>query len=63
MRNYMVKKERYESTIHAIYKQNEKYFALSAMIFFGSMFLGYLHLFDFLLAPIQQQFKKSIAAG
>lgn len=59
----MVKKERYESTIHALYKRNEKYFALSALIFFGSMFLGYLHLFDFILAPMLQQFKKSVAQG
>ncbi|PKL68920.1 MAG: hypothetical protein CVV28_02055 [Methanobacteriales archaeon HGW-Methanobacteriales-1] len=59
----MVKKERYEGTLQAIYKHNEMYFALSAIIFFGSMFLGYLHLFDFFLAPLQQQFKRSIVAG
>lgn len=59
----MVKKDRYESTIHALYKRNEKYFAISALIFFGSMLLGYLHLFDFLLAPMLQQFKKSVAQG
>ncbi len=59
----MVKKERHESTLQAIYKHNEMYFALSAIIFFGSMFLGYLHLFDFFLAPLQQQFKRSIVAG
>jgi stage II sporulation protein M len=59
----MVKKERHESTLHAIYKHNEMYFALSAIIFFGSMFLGYLHLFDSFLAPLQQQFKRSIVEG
>jgi uncharacterized membrane protein SpoIIM required for sporulation len=59
----MVKKERHESTLHAIYKHNEMYFAFSAIIFFGSMFLGYLHLFDSFLAPMQQQFKRSIIAG
>lgn len=59
----MVKKERYESTIHALYKRNEKYFALSALIFFGSMFLGYFHLFDAIMAPLQQQFKKSVIEG
>ncbi|MDP3036068.1 MAG: stage II sporulation protein M [Methanobacteriaceae archaeon] len=59
----MVKKERHESTLNAIYKHNEKYFALSAVIFFGSMFIGYLHLLDFLMVPLQQQFKKSIMEG
>jgi uncharacterized membrane protein SpoIIM required for sporulation len=59
----MVKKERYQSTIGAIYSRNESFFALSAMIFLISLFVGYLHLLDFYLAPLAQQLKRSVAQG
>lgn len=59
----MVKKERYESTIGAVFRRNWHFMALAAIIFFGSMFLGYLHIFDSFLAPIQQEFKKRVVQG
>jgi uncharacterized membrane protein SpoIIM required for sporulation len=36
-----VKKEKFESTLGALYRRNEKFLFLSAAIFLGSIFIGY----------------------
>ncbi|MCK9151749.1 stage II sporulation protein M [Methanobacterium alcaliphilum] len=61
----MVIKEKYESTIHALYRRNEKFLFISAAIFFTSLFLGYFlsGVFDFFLKSIFDEFKRSIQNG
>ncbi len=61
----MVKKERYEGTLTALYKRNEKFLGLSAAIFFISLFLGYFlsGLFSIFLESFYQNFQKSVAKG
>ncbi|GAB6056402.1 stage II sporulation protein M [Methanobacterium movens] len=61
----MIKKEKYESTLHALYRRNEKFFGLSALIFFGSMFMGYFlsGLFSFFLEGLLRDFERNIAQG
>ncbi|MBU4534951.1 MAG: stage II sporulation protein M, partial [Euryarchaeota archaeon] len=61
----MIKKEKYESTLHALYRRNEKFLGLSALIFFGSMFMGFFlsGLFSFFLEGLLRDFERNIAQG
>jgi stage II sporulation protein M len=61
----MVKKEKYESTLKALYRRNEKFFAISASIFFISLCLGYFlsGLLSLFLDNIFQSFQKSVTQG
>jgi stage II sporulation protein M len=61
----MVTKEKYEGSIRALYRRNEKFLAISAIIFFVSLFLGYFlsGIFSIFLDSTLQNFKKSIAQG
>ncbi len=66
MRNaLMIRKEKYESTIGALYRRNEKFLALSALLFLGSMIIGYFFsgIFAFYLENMVEGLRRAVIEG
>lgn len=61
----MVRKEGYESTLEALYRNNESLLIISALLFFIPLFIGYIFsgTLDPYLGYVLKEFKKEIVKG
>lgn len=66
MRNaLMIRKEKYESTISALYRRNERFLGISAILFLGSMFIGYFFsgILEFYLENMVESLRRAVIEG